>query len=207
MNAALRTLTLSAGLLSALLWTGLASAERGGFGHHGGGPSAHMIEEHAEALGLSDEQLAAIRSVADKSRSQSEALRAKLDDAHATMRDLLQVDQPDEAAVMAQAERIGALETERRKLRLRSTLDIRSQLTQEQRAQLVALRQERRDAHFQKIEAACGTDVARLCPNMERGHELFRCLRSNADQLSEGCREAMPHRGHGKRGPHGDGKL
>lgn len=201
MNAALRTLTLTAGLLSALLWAGLASAERGGYGHRGGGPSAHMIEEHAEELGLSDDQLAAIRAVADKSRQDGDALRLQLEAEEMGMRGLLEADPPDRAAIMAQAERIGALKTERQKLHLGSMLDVRAQLTKEQRERLVALRQARREAHHQKIEAACGADLDRLCPEVEQGRERFHCLHSHADQVSAGCREAMPNRR-----PHGGGK-
>jgi Spy/CpxP family protein refolding chaperone len=59
------------------------------------------------------------------------------------MRRLLGQDRPDEAAVMQQAERIGALEIELHKQRLRTMLRIRALLTPEQRRELVTIHGER----------------------------------------------------------------
>jgi len=69
---------------------------------------------------------------------------AKLVAAHEQMHALLAADVPDEAAVMQQAERIGALETDERKTRLRGMLQIRALLTPEQRALLVEIHEARR---------------------------------------------------------------
>ncbi len=57
---------------------------------------------------------------------------------------LLSQDDPDEAAVMQQAETIGKVETEMHKHRLSTLLAVRALLTPEQRAELTRIREEMR---------------------------------------------------------------
>jgi Spy/CpxP family protein refolding chaperone len=107
------------------------------------GPSpARFIEENAERLGLDAETRAAIQEIAAGSRAAERELRGRIRDAHGHMRELLEADQPDESAVMAQADVIGALEVEERKKMLSAVLRIRALLTPEQRAELVRIREE-----------------------------------------------------------------
>jgi Spy/CpxP family protein refolding chaperone len=112
-----------------------------------GGPPGHpapgdFIEQHAERLGLDQQTVDAIRAVIERSRASSETLRADVSAAHGELRELLHRDTPDEAAVMQQAEKIGALETEASKNRLRAVLEIRKMLTAEQRRELDRIRRE-----------------------------------------------------------------
>jgi len=103
-----------------------------------------VLERNADRLGLDPAVEQEIRAIASASRAESERTRALLDAAHERMHALLAVDLPDEPAVMQQAERIGALETDERKSRLRGMLQIRALLTPEQRALLVEIHEERR---------------------------------------------------------------
>jgi Spy/CpxP family protein refolding chaperone len=119
---------------------------RGGWppGHRRGPPPIdRVLEEHAERLGLDAETRAAIRAIADASRETADAHRARLHELHAEMREILRHDTPDEAAVMRQADAIGAAETEERKHRLRTMLEIRALLTPAQREALVEIHEER----------------------------------------------------------------
>ena len=109
---------------------------------HGPPPPERFLEEHAERLGLDEETRAAIRGIAESSRARADAARDELDEEHAAMRELLEAEEPDVEAVMAQAERIGERETELRKIRLGAMLDIRRLLTPEQRAEMVRIREE-----------------------------------------------------------------
>ena len=77
-----------------------------------------FIAEYAERLGLDQETLATIRTIVDASRAQGETLRTELRQAQAQMRALLSQEVPNEAAVMQQADAIGALELAVRKQRL-----------------------------------------------------------------------------------------
>jgi Spy/CpxP family protein refolding chaperone len=118
----------------------------GGPPHHRGGPPPleHVLERNAERLGLDAATEAEIRAISSASRAEGERIRESLDAAHREMRALLSADAPDESAVMQQVERIGALETEAHKSRLRGMLQIRALLTPEQRAVLVEIHKERR---------------------------------------------------------------
>lgn len=141
-----------------VLGAGLASAQAPGggpppppdgappFHRHGGPPPFdRILERHADRLGLDDGTRARVRSIADASRPEGERLRADLEARRREMRDLLGADAPDEAAVMAQAERIGAAETALQKQRLRTMLEIRAILSPEQRAELVKIHAERKE--------------------------------------------------------------
>ena len=40
------------------------------------------------------------------------------------------------------------------------------------------------------VAKACASDASSLCSGKE-GREMFMCLRSNSDKLSDGCKDAM----------------
>jgi Spy/CpxP family protein refolding chaperone len=113
-------------------------------------PLEHILERNAERLGLDPAVEAEISATSSASRAEGDRLRDSLDEAHREMRELLSSDTPDESAVMKQAERLGALETEANKSRLRGMLKIRSLLTPEQRAVLVEIHEERRSRHGER---------------------------------------------------------
>jgi Spy/CpxP family protein refolding chaperone len=69
-------------------------------------------------------------------------MRQQLREAHHALRTLLEQDVPDENAVLAQVDVIGALQTTHRKQSLRTFLAVQAHLTPEQRA---SLRQARHD--------------------------------------------------------------
>jgi Spy/CpxP family protein refolding chaperone len=138
------TAAIAFALIGAAVAVGAASAKPPGPGRPGpGGPGPeHLIEENADRLGIDDDTRDAIRKIAEASRERSDALSERLHAAHEEMRHLLDADEPDEDAVMAQAEAIGALHVDKHKNRLRALLEIRALLTPEQRQELVKLREE-----------------------------------------------------------------
>jgi Spy/CpxP family protein refolding chaperone len=111
--------------------------------HGGGPPFDRFLERHAERLKLDDATRERIRAIGTDAMKEVQPLRQKLQDSREEMRKLLVQDTPDETAVMQQAERIGSLETELQKHRLRTMLRIRALLTPEQRQELVKIHQER----------------------------------------------------------------
>ena len=102
-----------------------------------------MLEHHAERLGLDEATRAGIRTLAEASRPETEALEEQVHALREEMRGLLDQEQPDVDAVMRQADRIGAAEIELDKHRLRTLLAIRALLTPEQRRELVRIHEER----------------------------------------------------------------
>ena len=159
-----------------------------------GGPEpgiARMLERHADEIGLDDATLTRIRAVVAAAKEEEEGLHRSTREARHGLRDLLEADDPDEAAVMRQAEVLGALETEALKHRLRTLLAVRPMLTDEQFAKLRDLRH----ARFAAVREACAADVRRLCPDEgdddRPGRGAFHCLRRHADEVSAACREAL----------------
>jgi Spy/CpxP family protein refolding chaperone len=157
-----------------------------------------FIEQEAEALGLDAETTAAIRQVLEEGREQARGLDEALHEARSVMRDLLMQDVPDQGVVMRQADVIGKIETEREKHRLAALIEIRSLLTPEQRDRLMEMREEKREA----LREACSADLEAFCPDVRPGPGMFHCLRSHFEDVSDGCREAMPDRRHRGSGFH-----
>jgi len=202
-------------IVSALLAAGpaFARAQAGEGGHRGKGAhdQSRFLEKNAERLGLDAEAQAAIQQVIDASKARSEELRKQERSLHDRMRGLLEQDLPDEVAVMALADEIGAAETATRKHRLGSMLKIRGLLTPEQRAQLSKMHDERREQRKGKMMAhlkqSCGAELESFCAGSQPGRETMMCLRDHEAELSDTCREGLSnHRGRkGKGGKGGKG--
>ena len=104
-------------------------------------PSFHgeRFKQAVAELGLNEKVLTEVNAILDASNIEQQQLRLKLNEAHERMHTLLEQSEPNETAVLSQADVIGALETEARKHRLRMILKVRALLTLEQRAKLLEL--------------------------------------------------------------------
>jgi Spy/CpxP family protein refolding chaperone len=111
---------------------------------HGPPPIEHVLQRHAQRLALTPEVTAEIEAIAEASRSALDALHLEHRAAHDAMRALLSSPEPDEVAVMAQADVIADVDARMHKERLRAMLAIRRLLTAEQLAELVAIHEEER---------------------------------------------------------------
>jgi Spy/CpxP family protein refolding chaperone len=130
--------TLGAGLCAWLAVCGLgvgAAAARPDH-HRGPGAGLDQLERRVEGLGLDAETSQAVYAVLDAARQEGRGLRTQLHQQHEALRALLEQDTPDEAAVLAQVDKLGALQTEERKQEMRAFLKVRSLLTPEQRQAL-----------------------------------------------------------------------
>jgi Spy/CpxP family protein refolding chaperone len=139
---------LSASLLASGCFAVAAIAQPAG-PEPGGGPPGlppieRVLERHAGELGLAADTRAAIRKIAAKAREDERPASEQVRALHEQMRKLLEGDSPKLDEVMQWADRIGAAETELKKSRLRTMLEIRTLLTPEQRQQLVKVFEERR---------------------------------------------------------------
>lgn len=97
------------------------------------GPPLHeIVLEQADTLGLDAATVGEIEALFDGSRAEHEALAEVLHQALAQQRALLEVDVPDRAAVLAQAEVISDAELQLRQHHLSLELDLRALLSAEQ---------------------------------------------------------------------------
>lgn len=128
------TLALALGLVS-------AAVAHPGFGP---GPGGGFLERKLDSLGLAPETRAAVQKLLDDAKPSREASRQQVRQAHDAMRALLDAEPVDEAAVMAQADAIGALMTASRKQELRTLIQVRALLSPEERAKLEQMMTESR---------------------------------------------------------------
>ena len=179
-------------LLASLAVPGRSHADAGRPPRDAGShPGRFIEEEYAERLGLEAETLATIHTIVETARLQSKPLWTELHQAHAQMRALLSQETPDPAAVMRQADTIGALELAERKNRLQAMLQIRAILTSAQRQELVRLQGELSTrGRFDGLHA-CQADSAKLCSDAAPGRVRIQCLRDHLEELSETCRAAI----------------
>ncbi|MBW2286890.1 MAG: Spy/CpxP family protein refolding chaperone [Deltaproteobacteria bacterium] len=203
-----------------------SSDRRPGGSRHGArrGPDpGRFIDRHGEELGVDAETRESIQAIADASRMRSQRIRGEIEVEEATMRELLSQPSPDEAAVMSQGDRLGALKSQHRKNRLEAMLAIRKLLTPEQREQLIGMREGRRQGRGEGRRfdeeggprrgersgkgrrgprAGCRDDMAKLCSGSESGRARLQCLDAQWENLSDDCRAAFE--GRGRRGPRPD---
>lgn len=178
-----------------------AAADRGACG-----PLPHpaaAVERHASELGLTAATLEELGAISSEQRAGEEALRLRIHEARLALREALEVPTPDEAAVLAIAAELGALEAEMTVSRVTSILDVRGLLTTGQNQALIELidgfHAENREAVDAAL-AACQLEVEQHCPDAEGPpFRALRCLEHTADvELSEACGAALdslPNRG------------
>jgi len=179
-------------LAAALLALGLCLPPGAGADPPDRRPPGSFAVRYAEGLGVDAEGQARIQEIVARSGLRDAALRDELHAARQRIRDLMDATHhPDEAAVMAQADAIGALEAEIHKNRLRAIFEIRELLSPEQRQQLLRIRDEKhpRRRGIGGMEE-CGRDLRVLC-GAEEGRAGLACLLERWDELSAACREAF----------------
>jgi Spy/CpxP family protein refolding chaperone len=157
-----------------------------------GPPPLGIVTRNAARLGLDDATLQAIGQIVRESQDRDQVLRDQLRAAHERMHQILSQASPDEPAALAQADAIGALETELHKNRLRAILRIRATLTPEQREELIRIRDEERPdwrRHHGPL-GACSRDLRALCADAGSGQAAIACLHDHWADLSERCRDA-----------------
>ncbi len=122
-------------LAAATTVAGSALAKRHG-GEHGRGNLLGHIERGVDRLELTTETKQAVYAVLDGARSERRALGDQLRAAHEQMKAALDAPAPSLDAVLAQAESIGVLETQAKKIELAAVVKVRQLLTNEQWKQL-----------------------------------------------------------------------
>ena len=130
-----RAAAIALALATVSLAAGNAVANRHG-GPRGPGRMLAGIERGADELELTPETRKSVDAILDAARDQQRTLRTQLRAAHEQMRSALDADSPATDAVLAQAESIGALETQAKKLELQAVIEVRKLLTPEQWKQL-----------------------------------------------------------------------
>ena len=148
-------------IATVLLVTGLpAYAElgyggRGGSGmgrdyRHGAPPFGRalfppeMVMRHAQEIGLTDEQREQITAVIQQVQNDIVPLEWDVRERTEALTDLLEESRVDEAAVLAQVDRVTEIENQMKRTHLTLLIRVKNLLSEGQQQQLLALRQGRR---------------------------------------------------------------
>jgi len=128
-------------LLASLAW---AEGPKGG----GDDPIAarlyppELIMKHQRELGIDDKQRDAIVAEVQKTQAQLVPLQWQMQGASEAMAKLLDAPRIDEAKVLAQADKVMAIEREFKRAHLSLLIRLRNLLTESQRSRLAELRKE-----------------------------------------------------------------
>lgn len=180
-----RALLLGAGL--ALAVTATAGAE--GRGNRAPG---EVVAQHAERLGLDAETQAALARILEQSGVRHQEMRNQQRAARSQLRALLSAPKIDRAAVLAQAEILNELRSRSHRSRLDAILRIHELLTPEQRAALVAIREEERPWRRGRGPLGrCSRDLREVCGDAPDGPDALRCLADRWNGVSDACRAAV----------------
>ena len=98
-----------------------------------------MIMHHRQAIGLSDEQKNAIRDELSKAAAKFNDLQWQMQDEMETMGNLTKGANVDEGRVMAQLDKILAIEREVKRTQLSLSIRIKNKLTSEQQDKLLEI--------------------------------------------------------------------
>jgi Spy/CpxP family protein refolding chaperone len=155
------------------------------------GPPGSIVHRHAGRLGLRGAALAEIEQIVRESGERDAALQQQIDAARERMRTMLDAD-ADAVAVLAQAEALGALESEARKNRLTAVMQIRTHLDARQRAEVQHIHDEELAAEHGRgsAAAACARELA-ACPQSSSARQRLACLEARWSELGAGCRGAL----------------
>jgi Spy/CpxP family protein refolding chaperone len=102
-----------------------------------------LVLAHADALGLDAEQRRAVRRVQARLQPRIPPLLREMREERDALVELLRLEKPDEAAVVARFDRLAAVETELKRVRLQMTVGVKRVLTAEQQAKALVLQAER----------------------------------------------------------------
>ncbi len=126
---------------AALLLAGMAAAQVTLGPRVGPGVAeVRLVERNAARLKLDEKTIAAVQELAAEATAHEEKLNKQLRDERLKLRDLLNEELPEEAALMKQAAVVSGLGLDVQKHQLEMTLRVRKLLTPEQRKQLMELR-------------------------------------------------------------------
>jgi Spy/CpxP family protein refolding chaperone len=102
-----------------------------------------LVMQHRHELGLTDEQKAAIKDEAIKASTRFNELQWQMQDEMETMAGLTRGDNVDEQKVLAELDKILAIEREVKRTQLTLSIRIKNRLTSEQRTRLQEIQRNR----------------------------------------------------------------
>ena len=134
----MKTKILTIAVLLGLTTVAMAQPKENGQGRASQAPKHEMRMEHRNggplaALELTDAQKEAFKQSRLAMQKQLQPIQNELGEAEAHQKTLMSAEKPDLAAINKNIEKIGSLKVEMAKIKTKNRLDMRAQLTEEQR--------------------------------------------------------------------------
>jgi len=138
----LRTMTVSCAALSLVLLAAPAlSQRRGSRGSVPGGfAEGRLMKKHAKEIGLSEETLKKIDAAIEAGTAEETKLRDESTAAIDEMHKLLEESRPSQKELLAAAAKVGEIATKSRNLKVKSVVEMRALLTDEELAKFMEIR-------------------------------------------------------------------
>ena len=99
-----------------------------------------LVERSAKPLELDEKTIAAVKALAAEASARDGKLNEQMRDERLKLRDLLNEELPEEAALVKQAAAVSSLAADMQKHQMETSLRVRKLLTPEQRKKLMELR-------------------------------------------------------------------
>ncbi|MDQ7050130.1 MAG: hypothetical protein Q9M92_11600 [Enterobacterales bacterium] len=152
MKFSTRSVTLFAAMMTVFLSLNLAANPSGKQGHskhsYAGGKHSKMtvkrILKHLEPLNLSKEQVKSVKQIVKSGKELSKPLRKSLKQQHKNLKMLGKSDAIDEQAIRDTSQQIAAIKADLMILHMNKKQQIRALLNEQQQAQLLEMKQQRR---------------------------------------------------------------
>jgi len=139
---------------------------------------ADLLINHAQEIGIDDQQKQAIQSKVREDRKQFVELQQNLQRQIAALGEILRQDRPDEQEALTQLDKVLAAERDIKRMQLTLSLAIRNELTPEQFSKAKELRQK----YFAETRGGPAFEGIRL--KMQRLQERIRQLQSEGRDAS-----------------------
>jgi Spy/CpxP family protein refolding chaperone len=147
-----QVLVILAALVLLFAAAALAQGPGGGSGRgpgHGGGPE-HRLEMLTEKLELTPEQSATVGQIMENSRELGVGLHKEMMRLQNELEGEMLKDEPSQKTALGLVKEIGDLRTETQSLRMQSRLEIRDELTAEQRDKMLMMKGRSGNGHGRK---------------------------------------------------------
>lgn len=140
-------------------------------------------QEMAKVLNLTNEQKEAFKKIMLAAHKEIKPVRNEIGEAAAHLKTLISADKPDFTAIDKSIDKIGVLKTEMAKIALKSRLQIRDLLTDEQRMKAEAMKA--------KSKQTMGPKKGRPGLGMNAGHQQMAKLLNLSDEQKDAIKKIM----------------
>lgn len=150
-----------------------------------------VVLQAREQIGVSDQQIEMLKDRMEKLGPQGNELRQRLEQENAALAALAQQDKVDEAALLAQLDKVLAAEREMKHLHLSMLVAVKNQLTPDQQAKVRELMRDHGAKFGDEVRRRLSDKVSRVQAGMQKWAESQRDPSPIARAMQEECKPLL----------------